>query len=78
MSEAHLFHRSEAGGFFPGGGHDDDIEGIHGVGKIFAGEEAGDGDVVFGVGATDLFLDLGTLRAVADEDDFEILALLSE
>ena len=74
----HLFHRGEACGFFPGRGHDDDIEGIQGAGKLLAGEETGDGDVVFGVRAADEFFDLRALRAVANEDDFEILALSAQ
>lgn len=77
-SAHHLFDGGQAGGFFPGGGHDDDVEGIDRAGKFFAGEEAGDVDVAFGVGATDEIFDLRTLRAVADEEDFEILAVTAE
>ena len=46
--------------------------------KFLAGEEAGDADEFLCVGAPDQLFDLRTLRAIADENKFEIAALLTQ
>lgn len=74
----HLLDGGEAGGLFPDRGHDDNIERVYFGGEFFAAEETGDAGVVAGVSALDQFLDLRALWAIADENDFEVLALRAE